>query len=341
MSNIALLGAGRMANVHAASIIEAGAKVVVIYDPVTEAARRLAEQTGARVAASAQAAINDPAVDAVMIATSSDTHVPLLREAVKADKPALCEKPLAPGYAEAHQFIKEIGDAAARRIFLGFNRRFDRGHASLREGVHSGCIGRLEQLTIISRDPAPPPPDYVVRSGGLFRDMMIHDFDLARFVLAGAGRDPIVSVTAHGASIIDPDIGKLGDIDSASVTLLTEQGVIITILNSRRCVYGYDQRVEAFGTQGMLLSDNPRQSGLVSFDGEHPGTRAPLLGFFMGRYGAAYTAEIRAFLEASHVGTDMPVNAIDGLMALYLAEAADASLKQGKTIHLTGLEQEF
>jgi len=338
MSKIALLGAGRMAKVHAASIIEAGASVAVVYDTVTEAANALAASTGAKVAASAQEAINDPSVDAVMIATSSDTHVPLLREAVKAGKPALCEKPLAPSYDEARQFVKDVGDAAARKIFLGFNRRFDRGHAGLRDGVHAGNIGTLEQLTITSRDPAPPPLDYIPRSGGLFRDMMIHDFDMARFVI---GDDPIVSVTAHGSSIIDPEIGKLGDIDTASVTMLTKQGTIITILNSRRCVYGYDQRVEAFGAQGMLLSDNPRQSGLLSFNGEHPGTPTPLLGFFMERYGASYTGEIRAFLQATQTGADMPVNAIDGLMAVYLAEAATASLKHGKTIQLTGLEQEF
>jgi len=338
MSNIALLGAGRMAKVHAASIMEAGAKVAVVYDPVSEAARALAASSGARVAASAQEAIADSRVDAVMIATSSDTHVPLLREAVKAGKPALCEKPLAPGYNEARQFIQDIGDAAARKIFLGFNRRFDRGHAGLRDAVHSGSIGRLEQLTITSRDPAPPPLDYIPRSGGLFRDMMIHDFDMARFVL---GDDPIVSVTAHGSSIIDPEIGKLEDIDTASVTLLSKQGCIITILNSRRCVYGYDQRVEAFGAKGMLLSDNPRQSGLLRFNGEHPGTQAPLLGFFMERYGASYTGEIRAFLQVIRTGADMPVNAIDGLMAVYLAEAATASLQQGKTIALTGLDQEF
>jgi len=338
MSNIALLGAGRMAKVHAASIIEAGANVAVVYDTVTDAANALAASTGARVAASAQEAINDPSVDAVMIATSSDTHVPLLREAVKAGKPALCEKPLAPSYDEARQFVKDVGDAAARKIFLGFNRRFDRGHAGLRNGVNAGKIGKLEQLTITSRDPAPPPLDYIPRSGGLFRDMMIHDFDMARFVI---GEDPIISVTAHGSSIVDPEIGKLGDIDTASVTMLTQQGTIITILNSRRCVYGYDQRVEAFGAQGMLLSDNPRQSGLVSFNGEHPGTPTPLLGFFMERYGASYTGEIRAFLHAIQKNEDMPVNAIDGLMAVYLAEAATASLKHGKTIQLTDLNQEF
>jgi len=337
-SRIALLGAGRMAQVHAASIIEAGATVAVVYDTVDEAAKNLAARTGARVASSAQEAIHDAAVDAVMIASSSDTHVPLLREAVKAGKPALSEKPLAPSWQEARQFVQDIGEAAARKIFLGFNRRFDVGHSRLREGVRAGQIGRLEQLTITSRDPAPPPLDYIPRSGGLFRDMMIHDFDMARFV---AGDEPIVSCTAHGSSIIDPAIGKLGDIDTASVTLLTAQGCIITILNSRRCAYGYDQRVEAFGAQGMLLSDNPRESGLVHYSGEHPGTAQPLQGFFMGRYGASYTAEIRAFLQAITTGSDMPVNAIDGLMAVYLAEAATASLKQGQTIHLTGLNQEF
>lgn len=337
MVGIALMGAGRMAAVHAASIRDAGAHVATIYDPVTKAAEALAAATGARACSSAAEAIADDGVGAVLIATSSDTHVGLLDAALKAGKPAMCEKPLSPSYAEACDFVERAGEAGARKVFQAFNRRFDRGHADLREAVHAGEIGRLEQLTITSRDPYPPPLDYIPRSGGLFRDMMIHDFDMACSI---AGRD-IVSVTAHGSSMVDPEIGKLGDIDTASVTMLTKEGVIITILNSRRCVYGYDQRVEAFGATGMLLSDNPRQSGLRRFTKEAPGTEAPLLEFFMERYGPSYRDEIKAFLDCAEKGADMPVNAVDGLMAVYLAEAATASLKHGKTIHLTGPGQEF
>jgi myo-inositol 2-dehydrogenase/D-chiro-inositol 1-dehydrogenase len=337
MTGIALMGAGRMAKVHTASIIDAGARVATIYDPVAAAAEALAAQTGGRVCASAAEAMADASADAIMIATSSDTHVDLLYEAVKTGKPVLCEKPLASSYEASRSFIATVGEAAARKVFLGFNRRFDRGHASVREAVHAGKVGRLEQLTITSRDPFPPPLEYVPRSGGLFRDMMIHDFDMARSIVG----KQIVSVTAHGSSIVDPEIGRLGDVDTATVTMLAEDGTIITILNSRRCAFGFDQRIEAFGALGMVLSDNPRQSGFRSFTKEAPGTDAPILEFFMERYGPSYTAEIALFLDCAREGRDMPVNAIDGLMAAYLAEAATASLNQGKTIHLTGPDQEF
>lgn len=337
MTGIALMGAGRMAKVHAASIIAAGAHVATIYDTHDESAQALAASTGAKVCASAEAAMNDDSAQAIMIATSSDTHVGLLYEAVKTGKPVLCEKPLASSYKDSLEFIASVGEDAAKNVFLGFNRRFDRGHATVREAVHAGEVGRLEQLTITSRDPLPPPLEYVPRSGGLFRDMMIHDFDMARSIV---GKD-IVSVTAHGSSIVDPEIGKLGDVDTASVTMLTDDGTIITILNSRRCVFGFDQRIEAFGSEGMVLSDNPRQSGVRRFTKDHPGTDTPILEFFMERYGPSYTAEISLFLECAQAGREMPVNANDGLMAAYLAEAATASLKQGKTIHLTGLGQEF
>lgn len=337
MTGIAIMGAGRMAKVHAASIVAADARIAAIYDPVTAAAEALAAATGARVAATPAEAMADPAVDAIMIATSSDTHVELLYQAVRTGKPVLCEKPLASSYAASRDFIATVGEDAARKVFLGFNRRFDRGHAAVREGVRAGRIGRLEQLTITSRDPLPPPLDYVPRSGGLFRDMMIHDFDMARSITGKS----FVSVTAHGSSIVDPEIGKLGDVDTASVTMLTEDGTIVTILNSRRCAFGFDQRIEAFGAEGMLVSDNPRQSGFTSYTRDAPGTAAPILEFFLERYGPSYTAEIRLFLDCARDGRDMPVNAVDGLMAAYLAEAATASLKQGRTIHLTGPDQEF
>lgn len=336
-TGIALLGAGRMAQVHAAAIAAAGGRIAAIYDPVTASADALAARTGAEVVLTASAAIHHADVEAVVIATSSDTHVRLVIEAVNAGKPVLCEKPLASSLADTRRCIAAIGEQAAKKVFLGFNRRFDRGHASLREAVHGGQIGRLEQLTITSRDPLPPPLEYVPRSGGLFRDMMIHDFDMARAIL----RQEFASVTAHGSSIVDPEIGKLGDIDTASVTLLSKDGTIVTILNSRRCTFGFDQRIEAFGAKGMVVSDNPRQSGFMRFTSENPGTPAPILEFFMERYGESYAAEMRLFLDCAREGKDMPVNALDGLMAAYLAEAATASRQQGKTIHLTSPDQEF
>lgn len=337
MTGIALLGAGRMAQVHAAAIAAAGATVVAVFDPVASSAEGLAGRTGAAVVSTTTAAITHPDVDAVVIATSSDTHVDLVLEAARASKPVLCEKPLAPSLVEARRCVGVLGEEAARKVFLGFNRRFDRGHASLLHAVHDGAIGRLEQLTITSRDPYPPPLDYVPRSGGLFRDMMIHDFDLARAVL----QQELISVTAHGSSIIDPEIGRLGDIDTATVTMLAADGAIVTILNSRRCAFGFDQRIEAFGAHGMVISDNPRQSGLKRFTVAQPGTPAPILEFFMERYGASYTAEMGAFLDCARRGADMPVNAIDGLKAAYLAEAATLSLKRGATISLTDPYEDF
>lgn len=337
MTGIALLGAGRMGQVHAAAIAAAGARVAVIFDPVASAAETLAARTGARIAPTATAAIADRDADAVLIATSSDTHVDLVVAAVQAGKPVLCEKPLASTLAAARQCVATIGETAARKVFVGFNRRFDRGHAALREAVHAGQIGRLEQLTITSRDPYPPPLDYIPRSGGLFRDMMIHDFDMARAIL----RQELSTVTAHGSSVVDPAIGRLGDIDTASVTMIAADGTIVTILNSRRCAFGYDQRIEAFGATGMLISDNTRQSALVRYTADAPGCAAPLREFFMERYGDSYSSEIRTFLDCAREGKDMPVNALDGLMAAYLAEAATVSLREGRTVHLTGPDQEL
>lgn len=336
MTGIALLGAGRMGQVHAAAINAAGAKIVTIYDPIAQSAEALSARTGATVARTAADAMMADGVDAIVIATSSDTHVELIIAAVKAGKPVLCEKPLAPSLADARRCVDQIGEAAARKVFLGFNRRYDRGHANVREAVKAGAIGRLEQLTITSRDPFPPPLEYIPRSGGLFRDMMIHDFDMVRSIL---GKDPVF-LTAHGSSIVDPEIGRLGDIDSASVTLLTEDGVLATIINSRRCAFGFDQRIEAFGSLGMVVSDNPRQSGFKSFLKDSVGAPAPILEFFMERYGDSYAAEIGLFLDCASKGVDMPVNAFDGLMAAYLAEAATCSLKQGKTIDLKQFAQE-
>jgi myo-inositol 2-dehydrogenase/D-chiro-inositol 1-dehydrogenase len=241
----------------------------------------------------------------------------------------MCEKPLAPSLSDAQGCIDVLG-AQASNVFLAFNRRFDPGHSALKKASDSGEIGSLEQLTITSRDPAPPPLDYIPKSGGLFRDMMIHDFDMARWIL---GEEP-VSIHSRGSCLVDPGIGKLGDIDTACVTMVTASGRQAVILNSRRAVYGYDQRIEAFGSAGMVISDNPRATGVKRYSSTSSGAPDRIFTLNMDRYGEGYRMEIETFLGCVASGTPLPVNAIDGLRASYLAEAAGASLRLGKAIEL-------
>ena len=329
MIGLALLGAGRMANVHAEAISAAGARLVSVFDVFEAAATSLAEKTGGSVARTADDALNHPDVAAVLIATSSDTHARYVMEAVQAGKAVMCEKPLAPTLAEAQQCVDALGDRAGR-VFLAFNRRFDPGHAAVKKALESGEIGNLEQLTITSRDPYPPPLEYIPKSGGLFRDMMIHDLDMARWML---GEEP-TSVFSRGSCLVDPEIGKLGDIDTACVTLVTHSGKQAVILNSRRTAYGFDQRIEAFGSTGMVMSDNPKATGFKRFSSTNFGAPDRFRAFFMERYGDSYRLEIEAFVNGLAQGQSASVSAIDGLRAVYLAEAAGASLRTGKAIEL-------
>jgi myo-inositol 2-dehydrogenase/D-chiro-inositol 1-dehydrogenase len=329
MIGIALLGAGRIARVHASAIRAAGARLVTVFDIVPAAAAALASEAGASAAATAGEALSHPDVAAVLVATSSDTHVDYVTQAVNAGKAVMCEKPLAPTFLEAKQCVDELGEQAGR-VFLAFNRRFDPGHAAVKKAIDSGEIGELEQLTVTSRDPYPPPLEYIPRSGGLFRDMMIHDFDMARWML---GEEP-VSVFSRGSCLVDPKIGALGDIDTACVSLITRSGKQAVILNSRRTAYGFDQRIEAFGSAGMVISDNPKASGVKRFSSTSFGAPDRFRAFFMERYGESYRLELEAFVGGLAQGTPALVNALDGLRAVYLAEAAGASLRLGKAIEL-------
>ncbi|MBV9492578.1 MAG: inositol 2-dehydrogenase, partial [Verrucomicrobia bacterium] len=209
-------------------------------------------------------------------------------------------------------------------------RRFDPGHAAVKQAIEAGEIGALEQLTITSRDPFPPPLEYIPKSGGLFRDMMIHDFDMARWML---GEEP-VSVFARGSCVVDPRIGALGDVDTACVSLVTASGKQAVILNSRRSTYGYDQRIEAFGSAGMVLSDNPPATGLKRFSSTSFGAPDRFRAFFMERYGESYRREIETFVAGVAKGVPASVSALDGLRAVYLAEAAGASHRLGRAIEL-------
>ena len=329
MIGIALMGAGRMARVHAKAIHAAGGRLVTVYDVVEAEAKSLASDTSASVATSVEEALHHPDVNAVLVVTSSDTHVDLIIQAVQAGKAVMCEKPLAPNLSDAQRCIDVLG-AQASNVFLAFNRRFDPGHAALKKAIDAGEIGNLEQLTITSRDPAPPPLEYLPNSGGLFRDMMIHDFDMARWIL---GEEP-VSIYSRGSCLVDPEIGKLGDIDTACVTLVTSSGKQAVILNSRRAAYGYDQRIEAFGSGGMVISDNPRATGIQRYSSTSFGAPDRLFTFYMDRYGESYRREIETFLGGVDAGTPPPVSAIDGLRTIYLAEAAGTSLRLGRAIEL-------
>ena len=260
---------------------------------VAAAAEATAGALGVRRAESVQAVLADPAVQAVLIATPTDTHVPLIVEAARAGKAILCEKPIALDIARVERCRAEIADLDPL-VMIGFNRRFDPSFAALRRRVEAGEIGRVEQVIITSRDPAPPPAPYVAGSGGLFRDMMIHDFDMARSLVGD-----IVEVQAAGAVLIDPAIGAVGDVDAAMVTMRAASGALVHINNSRRCAYGYDQRLEVFGEKGMLLAGNRRETTVEAHLADRTLSQDPVLHFFIQRYSDAYAAEIAHFVSAA------------------------------------------
>lgn len=326
MVSFCQFGAGRIGQIHAGNIAQhPRARLKTVVDVDARAAAALAERYGAAVGGR-DTALNDPGIDAVLIASSTDTHADLVEAAARAGKPVLCEKPL-----DLDRKRAEVCAEAARRagipLMLGFNRRFDPNFAKLHKQLREGRIGRLEMLTITSRDPGPPPLDYVKVSGGLFRDMMIHDFDMARWLL---GEEP-TEVFAAASSLVDPAIGGVGDVDTAVVTLKTAAGTLCQITNSRRATYGYDQRIEALGALGMLRAGNVVEStlefaGAAGIVGEKP------LHFFLERYAAAYRHELDHFIDALERKRAPMVTGSDGVRALVLAEAALESSRTGKAV---------
>jgi myo-inositol 2-dehydrogenase/D-chiro-inositol 1-dehydrogenase len=325
MIRICQFGAGRIGAIHAGNIAAAGGQLVYVVDVDAAAAASLAARYGARVT-DAGTALADPGIDAVIIASSTDTHADLLERAARAGKTIFCEKPIDLSLERARRCAETVAETGAR-VVLGFNRRFDPSFAALHAALRSGRIGKVELVQITSRDPGPPPISYVRVSGGLFRDMMIHDFDMARFLL---GEDP-VSVFASAACLIDPEIGAAGDVDSAMVVLRTASGRLCQISNSRRAVYGYDQRIEVHGAGGMLEARNHRPTSVVA--ATQAGVVAdPPLHFFLERYAEAYRLEMRHFLDVCRGATTPAVGIADGLWALALAEAALESHRTGHAV---------
>lgn len=327
MLKVGLLGAGRIAGVHATAISSnPGSTLVAVSDKFPEAAQKLAAQYGCE-GRETDAILNDPDINAVLIATSTDTHSDLIERAVAAGKAVLCEKPVDLSLERAKACLKNVN---GKPVMIGFNRRFDPNFGALKAALNNGEIGKAELLSITSFDPAPPPVSYIKVSGGLFRDMMIHDFDMANFIM---GEAP-VSVSAFGSSIVDAAIGEAGDVDTAVVTLTYADGRIAVIKNSRRAVYGYDQRVELLGSEGLLQAQNMLENTVVK------STTAGVTGakptyFFLERYMPAYAAEWAAFVDAVNGGTALPVTLEDGVAALAMAEAATRSVKEGRPIKLS------
>jgi myo-inositol 2-dehydrogenase / D-chiro-inositol 1-dehydrogenase len=332
MLRIGLFGAGRIGRVHAANIAaNPRAQLACVYDAIPAAAEALAGKHGTRVAASAGAVLEDKAVDAVVIASPTATHVELITAAARVGKAILCEKPIDLDIAAVERCRRDIA-ATGTPVQIGFNRRYDKSHRAVREVVRRGEIGALELLVISSRDVRPAPLAYLRTSGGIFRDMTIHDFDMARFIL---GEDPVMEVHTAGSVLIEAALREFGDVDTAMVTLKAVSGALVHINNSRRSVYGYDQRVEAFGAGGMVRSENHRGSSLVRYDASHTGAREPLLDFFIERYAQAYADEIEEFIDVAS-GKRAPLASFeDGRLALILADAALASLQSGKTVRIT------
>ncbi|MGV0816639.1 inositol 2-dehydrogenase [Martelella sp. AMO21009] len=326
VTTIALLGAGRIGKVHAKAIAEdKRARLVAVADAMAPAAAAIAEASGAKVM-TIDAIEADGSIDAVIICTPTNTHADLIERFARAGKAIFCEKPVDLDVARARacaDVVREVGG----RVMLGFNRRFDPHFLAVRKAIDDGRIGDVEMVTIVSRDPGPPPAEYIKVSGGMFRDMTIHDFDMARFLLG----EEIATVSGTASVLVNPEIGKLGDYDSASLVLSTASGRQCVISNSRRAAYGYDQRIEVLGSLGAVAAENQRPVSIeiANKDGY---TRPPLHDFFMTRYTAAYAAEISAFIDSIENGTAPSPSIEDGLMALALADAAVRAVKEKKTI---------
>jgi myo-inositol 2-dehydrogenase/D-chiro-inositol 1-dehydrogenase len=321
-----LLGAGRIGKVHARAVgSNPQAKLIAVADAVEKAAKEISDAYGAEVRTIDEIE-KAKDIDAVVICTPTDTHADLIERFARAGKAIFCEKPID---LDVKRVVKCLGvvEKTGATLMVGFNRRFDPHFAAVRKAIDDGAIGKVEMATITSRDPGAPPVDYIKRSGGIFRDMTIHDFDMARFLL---GEEP-VSVSAHASVLVDRKIGEAGDYDSVSVILETASGRQALISNSRRATYGYDQRIEVHGSKGMVAAENQRPVSIeVANDKGY--TRPPLHDFFMTRYIDAYANEISAFIAALAKGTKPSPSGADGLAALKLADAALKSARTGKTI---------
>jgi myo-inositol 2-dehydrogenase/D-chiro-inositol 1-dehydrogenase len=329
MIRVAVLGAGRIGKIHARNVASnPRCHLVAVADPVEAACRALAGSLGCEASTDARATIARSDVDAIVIGTPTDTHVDFALDGARRGKAVICEKPIDLDITKADAAVGEIERLGAR-VMIAFNRRFDPSAMALKRSIDAGEIGDVRQVIITSRDPAPPPPGYQA-SGGVFRDMTIHDFDMGRWLL---GEEP-TQIMAAASCLVDPSIGAAGDYDTLMVTMQTESGRQCHINNCRQAVYGYDQRLEVFGSLGMALNDNLRPSTLRRYSATETEVLDPLLNFFLERYADAYRLELDAFLAAVEQGSAVPVTARDGRQALRLADAALESAQTGRAVRV-------
>jgi myo-inositol 2-dehydrogenase/D-chiro-inositol 1-dehydrogenase len=325
---IGVLGTGRIGSMHADLVHNrvADATVAAVFDVMAASAEATAQRIGVPAVGSAEEMLDRADIDAVAICTSTDTHVDLMVAAANAGKAIFCEKPISLDVAEVDRGLAAVA-AAGVPLHIGFNRRFDAGHAAVQAAVADGTLGELRQVRITSRDPAPPPIEYVKVSGGIFNDMTIHDFDMARFVTGSE----VVEVYAKGAVTVDPAIGEAGDYDTVVVVLTHENGVVTTIDNCRQAAYGYDQRVEAFGSAGVATSENHHEHYTVirTADG-HQGAVVPH--FFLERYIPSYVSQWDEFVAAVSSGGPMPVSGSDGRAPLVIGAAARQSVLENRPV---------
>ena len=324
----AILGAGRIGQAHARAISATpGARFVALSEPMAAAAQDMQARYGCDLRSIDDIAGSDD-VQAVAICTPTDTHADLIEKFARAGKAIFCEKPVDLSVTRVQQALDTVQETGAK-LMVGFNRRFDPDFMAVKAAIDDGQVGDVEMVVITSRDPGPPPYAYIEVSGGIFRDMTIHDFDIARWLLG----EEVTTVVAQGSVLVDPKIGELGDYDSVSVILRTASGKQAVITNSRRATYGYDQRIEVHGSLGMAAAQN-RHESTVELAGAGGYGRPPLLNFFMDRYAQAYANEIAAFVAAINDGGVLPTTGEDGLKALQLADAALASARSGQAVTL-------
>ena len=336
---IGIIGAGRIGKVHAESVTRfvKGATVEAIADPFMNAeTEKWAKELGiANVYKDYKKILDDPEIKAVLICSSTDTHSPISLEAIKAGKHIFCEKPIDHDVDKIKQVIKAL-EGTSLKYQVGFNRRFDHNFRAAKAAVASGRIGELNTLSVTSRDPGAPPVSYIKVSGGIFLDMTIHDFDMVRYVSG----DEVEEVYASGAVLVDPEIGKAGDIDTAVITLKLHSGAIAVINNCRRASYGYDQRLEAFGSLGQVEVHNDTDSTAVLSNADGVIAEKPKY-FFLERYMAAYTAEIESFVSAVENDTEVEVGVTDGLQPVLIGLAAALSVKENRPVKVSEIASKY
>jgi myo-inositol 2-dehydrogenase/D-chiro-inositol 1-dehydrogenase len=330
--HVGLIGAGRIGRVHAENLVYRipEAELVAVSDVFVEAADKLAAELGVPTACRDHRRIlEDKSIDAVLICSSTDTHARFIEEAAQAGKQIFCEKPIALDLAAIDEALAVVEQAGVK-LMIGFNRRFDPNFRRAREVVAAGGIGEPHLLRITSRDPAPPPIEYVRVSGGIFLDMTIHDFDMARFLMGCE----VESIYAAGGVLVDPAIGQAGDVDTAVITLHFAGGALGVIDNSRQAIYGYDQRVEVFGSGGVVSADNAYPNTATVSDARHVHRDLPL-NFFMERYTESYVNEMQAFVDCIVNDMPPPVTGLDGRVPVVMGYAAKRSLAEGRPVRFS------